>query len=73
MRALHRERERERAEVSELSSPCGKLDCEKTASTIVVRLFSVCYENDSRERKSEALFLSEREREEKEFAIEGKK
>ena len=56
MRALHRERERERAEVSELSSPCGKLDCEKTASTIVVRLFSVCYENDSRERKSEALF-----------------
>ena len=54
---------------------CGKLDCEKTASTIVVRLFSVCYENDSRERKSEALFEREREREreEKEFAIEGKK
>ena len=28
-----------------------------------MRLFSVCYENDSRERKSEALFLRERERE----------
>ena len=33
---------------------------EKTASTIV-RPFSMCYENDSRERKSGALFLERRE------------
>ena len=39
---------------------------EKTASTIV-RLFSVCYENDSRERKSGALFLARRERGERIF------